>query len=155
VEYEAAWCQEAMSSVLNATAKKIRICARSNRWWNADIKARRKAVGRDKRRQNSGEGARAKAKLQKSIRQSKSKMWSQYLQNLKGAQVWRAARYGNLRGGMTIEALTDRQGKQANTAMEKEEMLRSKSFPPNDNDQYDELPPAGSAHTRVTEHTVE
>ena len=31
VEQEAAWCQEAMSSVLDATGKKIRICARSKR----------------------------------------------------------------------------------------------------------------------------
>jgi len=38
VEQEAAWCQEAMGNVLDATAKKIRICARSNRWWKADIK---------------------------------------------------------------------------------------------------------------------
>jgi hypothetical protein len=45
VEYEAAWCQEAMSSILNATAVKIRICARSKRWGNADIKDRRQAVG--------------------------------------------------------------------------------------------------------------
>jgi len=54
-----------------------------------------------------------------------------------------------------VEALTDREGKQANTATEKEEMLRRESFPPNDNDQYYELPPAGSAHTRVTEQAVE
>jgi hypothetical protein len=32
VDQEAAWCQEAMSSVLDATAKKIRICARSKRY---------------------------------------------------------------------------------------------------------------------------
>jgi len=31
VEQEAAWCQEAMSGFLNATAKKIRICAKSKR----------------------------------------------------------------------------------------------------------------------------
>jgi len=34
-------------------------------------------------------------------------------------------------------------------------MLRYKSFPPNDGDQYYELPPAGSAHTRVPEQAVE
>jgi hypothetical protein len=39
-----------------------------------------------------------------------------------------------------VEALTDREGRQANTATEKEEMLRHESFPPNDNDQYYELP---------------
>ena len=56
---------------------------------------------------------------------------------------------------MTVEALTDREGKQANTSLEKGEMLRHESFPPNDGDQYYELPPAGSAHTRVTEQAVE
>jgi len=38
LEQEAARCQEAMGNVLDTAAKKIRICARSPRWWNADIK---------------------------------------------------------------------------------------------------------------------
>jgi len=92
VEHKAGWCQEAMSSVLIATAKHIRICGRSKRWWNDDIKERRKAFGRENRRPNSGEAAKRKAKLQKSIRLSKSKMWSEYLLNLRGAEVWREAR---------------------------------------------------------------
>jgi len=76
VEQEAAWCQEAMSSVLDATAKKIKICASSKKWWSADIKNRRRAVGRERRkRRNSEEAAWAKAELKKSIRQSKRKMW--------------------------------------------------------------------------------
>jgi len=129
VEQEAAWCQEAMSIVLDATAKKIRICTKSKRWWNADIKERRNAVGREKRKRNSGEAARAKAELQRSIQRSKSRMWSDYLQNLRGAEVWRAARYANPRAGATVEALTDKEGKQANTSLEKEEMLRHESFP--------------------------
>jgi hypothetical protein len=56
--------------------------------------------------------------------------------------------------GATVEAVTDREGKQANTAIEKEEMLRLESFPLNDDDQYYELPPAGSADTTVTEKGV-
>jgi len=137
VEQEAAWCQEAMSSVLDATANKIRICARSKRWWNADIKERRRTVGRERRRRrHSEEAARAKAELQKLIRHSKSRMWGEYLQNLRGAEVWRVARYPNPRAGTTVEALTDRDGKQANTSLEKEEMLRHESFPPNGGDQY-------------------
>ena len=121
VEQEAAWCQEAMSSVLDATAKKISICARSNRWWrNADIEERRMTVGRErKRRRHSEEAARAKAELQKSIRHSKRRMWDDYLQNLKRAEVWSGARYANPRAGTTVEALTDRDGKQANTSLEK------------------------------------
>ena len=54
-----------------------------------------------------------------------------------------------------MEVLTNREGKQGNTSLEKEGMLRRESFPPNDDDQYYELPPAGSTHTRVTEHAVE
>jgi ribosomal protein L10 len=50
VEQETTWGQEAMSNVIDATAKKITICAQSKRWWNADIRERRKAVGREKRR---------------------------------------------------------------------------------------------------------
>jgi hypothetical protein len=155
VEQEAAWCQEAMSSILNATAKKIRICAKSNRWWNPDIKERRKADGREQRRRNSEGAARPKAKLQTLIRQSKGKTWRDFLQNLRGAEVWRAAQYANPRASMTVEAVTNREGKQANTATEKEDMLRRESFPPNDNHQYYELPPAGSAHPGVTMQAVE
>ena len=77
VEQKAAWCDKAVSSILNAMAKKIRICAKSKRWWNADIKDRRKVVRREKgRRENPEDAARAKAELQKSIRQSNSQMWS-------------------------------------------------------------------------------
>jgi len=81
-------------------------------------------------------------------------MWSNYLQNLRGAEEWRAARYKNPLAGMTVDSLTDREGKQANTSLEKEEMLRHKSFPPNDGDQYYKLPPAESTHTRLTEQAV-
>jgi len=51
-------------------------------------------------------------------------MWSDYLQNLRGDEVWRAARYANRRASMTVEALMDRESKQTNTATEKEEMPR-------------------------------
>jgi hypothetical protein len=64
VEQEATQSQEAMGKVLDGTAKKIRIRAKSKRWWNANIRARRKAVGREKRRRrNLEEAAKAKAEL--------------------------------------------------------------------------------------------
>jgi len=60
-----------MGSILDGMGKKIRICAISNRWWNADIKERGRTVGREMRRRwNSKEVARAKAEVQKSIGQS-------------------------------------------------------------------------------------
>ena len=76
------------------------------------------------------------------------------MQNLRGAEVWRAAPYAIRRAGTTVEALTDREGKQANTSLEKEEMLRRSSYPPNDHDQYYKLAPAGSSHMCVAEQAV-
>jgi len=107
------------------------------------------------RRRNSEEAAWAKAERQKSIRQSKRIMWDDNLQNLRGVELWRAARYANLRVGMTVAASTGRKGKRANTSLEKEEMLKHESFPPNNSDQYYGLPPEGSTHTHVTEQPVE
>ena len=73
VEQDVTWCQEVMSSVLDATAKKIRICPRSKRWWNADIKERSRTVLRERRRRlNSEEAARVKVEVRKLLWQSKS-----------------------------------------------------------------------------------
>jgi limonene-1,2-epoxide hydrolase len=67
VEQEATWYQETLSKVLDAPAKIIRICLKSKRWWNRDIKARRNTLGQEKRRRERyWEGAaRAKTELQK------------------------------------------------------------------------------------------
>jgi len=77
------------------------------------------------------------------------------MQNLRGSKIWRAAQYANPRAAMTVKVFTDREGKQANRSLEKEEMLRCKSIPPNDDDQYYELPPTVSAHTPVIDQAVE
>ena len=54
-----------------------------------------------------------------------------------------------------MEALTDREGKQANTIAGEEEMIRGESFPPNNGDQYYDLPPVGHSHKLITEQSVE
>jgi hypothetical protein len=121
------------------------------RQWNANMEERRKVVGtKTKRSRSLDEAARGKAGLQNLIRQSQTQMWSDSLQKVRGAIVWRVAQYNNHQVGRTVEALTDREGKQANTAAGKEEIVRHKSFPRKDNDQYFDLPAVGSAHTRVT-----
>ena len=64
VEQEVAMCQEAMSSVLDTMVKKIRHCARSKMWWNADIKQRRRMPGTERRRRrNLDEAACVQAEL--------------------------------------------------------------------------------------------
>jgi len=55
---------------------------------------------------------------------------------------------------MMVEALTAREHKQAKMALQKEEMLRHQSLPPNDCDQYYKPPPAGSAHSSITKQAV-
>jgi len=125
VESEAEWCQEALSKVLDATAKTIWIYARSKRWWNGEMKEKRSQLGREKRRRRrSAETAQGKANLQTSIRRENGRMWNDYLRNLRSAEVWREVKFANPRAGATVEALTDTAGKQANTITEKEEMLR-------------------------------
>jgi hypothetical protein len=81
-------------------------------------------------------------------------MWNDYEQKLRRGAVWRGAMFTNPRAGATVESLTKREGKQANTIAAKEEMLRRESFPLNDGDQYYELPPAGQAHECIAEQSV-
>ena len=76
------------------------------------------------------------------------------MQNLRAAEVWRAVQSINPCTAMSIEASTDRESKQANTATEKEDMLRRTAFRPNDDDQQFKLPPAARAHTPFTKQAV-
>jgi hypothetical protein len=69
-------------------------------------------------------------------------MLSDDLQNLRGTVMSRAAQYTNPLAGLTVHALPDQDGQQANTAMEKEKIVRHQSVPMNDNKQYSKLPPA-------------
>jgi hypothetical protein len=77
LEREAEWCQEMLRKVLDAKAKKIRICTQSTRWWKGEITEMPCALGREKRRGKRSEvAAHAKAELQRWIWQSKSRMWN-------------------------------------------------------------------------------
>lgn len=58
-------------------------------------------------------------------------MWNYYLENLQGAEVCRAAKFANLQAGVTVEALSGREGRFATTITVKDEMLRRDSYPPN------------------------
>jgi hypothetical protein len=107
-----------------------------------------------RRGRRSNAAAHTEEELQKSIGQSKCQMRDIYWQNLKGGKIWRAAKFSNTQAGATMEARTHREGKQANTIAEKQEMLQGESFPLNDGDKYYELPPAGRAHKPITEQSV-
>jgi hypothetical protein len=72
-------------------SEKIRVCDLSKRWWNSEIKKGRSTLGGEKRSGGRSEAsAGVKADRQKSIRQSKRRMRNDYVQNLRGGEVWRA-----------------------------------------------------------------
>jgi len=82
VESKAEWCQQALSKVHHATAKKIPICAHSKRWWDGEIKEKRSQLGREKRRRSMlAATAQDKAELQKSVRRRQDKRWKDYPKN--------------------------------------------------------------------------
>jgi hypothetical protein len=108
-----------------------------------------------RRGRRSEAAAHANAEQQKSIRQSKRRMWNNYVQNLRVGEVWRGAKFTNPRVGASMEALTVREGKQAHSIAEKEKTLRGESVPLHDGDHYYELPPAGQAEECITEQSVE
>jgi len=85
---------------------------------------KRSQLGRENRRRRGlAATAQAKDELQQSVRRARDMVWNDDLKNLGVAEVWRAQKFANPRAGMTVEALTSRDGKQANTIAEKEEML--------------------------------
>jgi len=81
-------------------------------------------------------------------------MWNDCFKTLIGAEGCRAAKCANPHAGMTVQAVSDKGGKQAITIAEKEQMLRRQSFPPNVYEQHNELPPPRQAHQSVTERVV-
>jgi hypothetical protein len=98
---------------------------------------RRSQYEKEKRRRHRfASTAQARAQLQKSIWRANDRMWNIYLQNRMGAEVCWAVKFSMPPARATIQALTDRNGRQGNTITENEEMLRHESFPPNEHKQY-------------------
>jgi hypothetical protein len=133
VESEAAWIQDTLTDILNQKARRIRICARSKRWWNADIDSKRKAVGRAKRKLREEGGAErlksARKDLKSEIRKAKRKMWQDFLINAKQYDVWRALEFTKPAMSITIPTLSDQFGNTASSTEDKRSMLMQHAFP--------------------------
>lgn len=84
--------------------------------------------------------AQVKAELQKSIQRAKDRMWNDSLTNLWGAEEWRAAKFANPQVGATVEALTDRDGKETNTGNPNKDILKREPISVTKHDHYS--PPA-------------
>jgi len=115
-ESEAEWCQGALGRVVVATATKIRMCAQSKGWWNGQIEERRSEIGREKgSRCRSAATAQANGELEKSISRANDRTWNDHLMNKRGADIWSTVNCANTRAESTVETLTDRDAKLANT----------------------------------------
>jgi hypothetical protein len=87
-----------ITRVLSQKEKKVRICARSKRWWNARRMENRKIMGFMRRERRAGRTNHASIKgarkeLRKTIRKSKRWWWNSFTQEVDGDEVWRALIY--------------------------------------------------------------
>jgi len=98
LQREAEWIQRNFVNHLNRCCKKVKVCARSKRWWTAEIAENRKILGSIKRARKRGEASQQQVKSQLSnlrriIRQSKTKMWQKFFNSNRRDRVWLALRY--------------------------------------------------------------
>jgi ribonuclease HI len=136
LESEAEWIQESMFEVLNKHARKLRLCARSKRWWNDEIQEKRKCLGRAKRKakhnsdQDNSTVKRCRQELRKAIRTAKSESWEKFLESAEGSEVWTVLRYTKPnKGAVVIPELKKDNGEIACTHEEKSQLLAKIAFP--------------------------
>ena len=134
VREEIDWIQARLIQLLNKETKRITICARSKRWWNEEIRACRKVVGRaERKRKRREEGWRqtlreAKRDLQNAIRKAKRKTWTEFLEAAAGKEVWTVLRYIGPPRSNCVPTISHK-GVRADSLEDKARMLRSISFP--------------------------
>jgi len=88
-------------------------------------------------------------KLQVLLWPSKNQMWSDYLKDPSRDEVVVVSPYTNTQVGMMVDAVSARDGKEANTATEIEVMPRCELLSAQDGIQYYEGPSLGCAHPCV------
>ena len=132
-----------MVKFLDANVRKITICARSKRWWNKEIKGKRKELGKAKRRlrrcrrEGLDSGGRREEEeavreagraLRNEIRKAKRKTWEEFLHKADGNNVWSVITYTKPQRGTSVPTITHN-GATASTLEEKADMLLGISFP--------------------------
>jgi len=134
LQNEAEWIQRKFVNHLIRCCKKIKVCARSKRWWTVEIAENRKILGWIKRARKRGEVSQQQVEKQRSnlrtmIRQSKTEMWRKFLTSATSNQVWQALRYMKPGGQQTIKALRSRSGEVVESWEEKAELIKEEAFP--------------------------
>jgi len=134
LQKEAEWIQRNFVNHLNRCCKKVKVCARSKRWWTAEIAENRKILGSIMRARKKGEASqqqvrKQRSNLRKMIRQSKTEMWRKFLTSATRDQVWQALRYTKPGGQQMTKTLRSRTGEVAESWEEKAELIKEEAFP--------------------------
>ena len=160
LEDEIEWLQDTLIDILNQHTKVVTTCARPKRWWNDEIRKKRRVLGRAVRRRRAGRGGeaevkRARAELRREVRKSRRECWENFLSDANGEDVWAITRYGGPGRSTVVPTITHR-GVVVETREDKAEMLTGISFPPltpYDGHEGQEGPP-GTAFHAVDEYLV-
>ena len=94
------WIQSTLIDILNDHCKVVSICARSKRWWNDDIREKRKSLGKAVRRWKREGGGYAEVKeakktLKRAIKKARRECWEDFLNRVEGEDIWAVTRYTN------------------------------------------------------------
>jgi hypothetical protein len=160
IESDTQWIEETLANILNQKTRRIRLCARSIRWWNDTFDAKRKAVSQAKRRQHESGGAdRLRASrngMKTEIGNAKREMWQNFLSNSQRDDVWRALEFTKPAMNMALPALRDESGNTATSIEEKRQMLMAHAFPlpPSDPCDDDIFKPAGHFHKSISREII-
>ena len=168
VENEAEWVEESLTEVLNTHTRKIRLCARSKRWWSPQVVEARNAYSRAYKAYQAEEISEeerreARKEYYTAVRKAKRECWEAFLQGTDEGSIveqkrcWVALRYIKPNASGTTPALIDPNTKKviAATFEEKEALFREQAFPQApETDVELELPGPGDAHKLVTETIV-
>jgi len=134
LQREAEWIQRNFVNYLSRHCKKVKVCARSKRWWMGEIVEQRKNLGSIKRARKRGEATQQHVETQQSnlrriIRQLKTKMWQKFLSPATRDSVWQALRDTKLGGQQTSKALKSRNGEVAESWEDNAELINKEAFP--------------------------
>ena len=138
LEVQAERIQECIIGALDEHAKKVRICARSKRWWNEDIAKERREAARARKEWQQARTEEAwenykgcRNSLVAAIRRARKEHWEAFLGESSGEDLWTVIRYtrGRRSGGI-LPALSGPDGTTAETSTQKARILADISFPP-------------------------
>jgi ribonuclease HI len=134
LEGEIDFIQSTMISLLNSHTRKVTICARSKRWWNEDIRSKRRQLGKilrwsRKGGRNQAAVTRAQKELKRTIRKARRECWERFLNEASGEDVWAISRYITPKGAIAIPTITHGSRVAADHG-DKVDMLTEISFPP-------------------------